>query len=839
MLNTLALTAAVRVRFTSETGMPAGSAHLTGLTPVAVPVGLYSVPAGGTISKDLQDPVVNAYDAEERRTLVLGLATSGRLGDSVQLTAPPTAVILKRDYFSLRVLDLRQVLLGAPNPAWGGAKIEPRPPIRIGESLTFLPDGNDVLGAAAAALSGAVTESIVVSPQIDGKFLVPPAPGELAHWPKFPLPTVLPPAGSAVPIALRAVLDPAAAVANAAAGASTRDVVLTLKGLPAGAAVRAYNRLFSSDAVETRGDGAGGVADAAGVVQLLLHDPLGLHLLKPSPPTSVPVDSILHVDVVVVRATGEARIFGNVSVPIKDTATFVPPAANSLGTAKRSAVCNAAILGLVGPPPPAGTTPWQVALASLSEPSGGPRDAPRLPGMARRDLLVAGLALPTGGAWKAVLGAGRLAPELHNASPRLGAPGGTGGRETQAVGVATAGGPLAYDIARAGLRRTTSIFTRIEPLVGGAWDEPAASTSGTFAGAVLQTIAAACETPEFMLLKAVINPNDTSPKLIDQITTWATSLLGNAGLSAASLDKLNQLIAKIQSLQTGPTDASTVTRIKNELLREVYASCWGRRDAQWALRQGLGQAQRFVYIETPGLTPTASVPETGSMPAFAVDIFKTLAARLDSTPSLHVVVCCPQQSDYPPGFDSFIDREAAARRATLLSLPTASNPDPVGSRVTVFHPIGFPGRPSRLESTVVIVNDVWAMVGSSTLRRRGLTFDGGADLVCTDLALTEGRSAAIAAFRRTLQANRLGIPIPKTPAPGTPLSLPSSAWVRLADGVEAFHEIREMLRAGGLGRIAPLAPAEPPAIPASLDVVDPESETVDIVGLLLAMAGAA
>jgi hypothetical protein len=46
--------------------------------------------------------------------------------------------------------------------------------------------------------------------------------------------------------------------------------------------------------------------------------------------------------------------------------------------------------------------------------------------------------------------------------------------------------------------------------------------------------------------------------------------------------------------------------------------------------------------------------------------------------------------------------------------------------------MGFPGRTSRLESTVVIVDDVWTMVGSSTLRRRGLSFDGGSDLVFTD-----------------------------------------------------------------------------------------------------------
>jgi hypothetical protein len=150
--------------------------------------------------------------------------------------------------------------------------------------------------------------------------------------------------------------------------------------------------------------------------------------------------------------------------------------------------------------------------------------------------------------------------------------------------------------------------------------------------------------------------------------------------------------------------------------------------------------------------------------------------------------------------------------------------------VVAFHPIGFPGRPSRLESTVVIVDDAWAMVGSSTFRRRGLAFDGGADLVCTDLSLNDGRSAAIADFRRALQATRLGIAPP--PAPPT---LPSSSWVRLGDGVGAFHQIRETLRAGGLGRIARLTPGEPlgrPPSPGPIDVVSPDSETLNMLELL-------
>src|SRR4029079_6006621 len=246
---------------------------------------------------------------------------------------------------------------------------------------------------------------------------------------------------------------------------------------------------------------------------------------------------------------------------------------------------------------------------------------------------------------------------LHNAAARLGAPGGSGGRETQAGGAATEGARLPSDIARAGLRRTTSIFTRFVPLVGGTWNEPPATTTGTFAGAVLQTVAAACETPELALLRTfnLVDPDDpnfprTFNALLDRAKQWLTALVGQLGLPAGVASKANELITKVDELKDNtPNDESLQERIFYELLREVAASGWGRRDAQWALQGAFGQAQRFIYIETPGIAPTmAPTPPAGPAPGpFAANLFETLTARLRSTPSLHLIVCCPQQPDYP------------------------------------------------------------------------------------------------------------------------------------------------------------------------------------------------
>jgi hypothetical protein len=847
MLTTLATGAAsVRVRLVDGAGQPVTSArNLTGLTAVSGAPGVFTVTGlAATVGKAAASA---GFSAEDRRTLLLGLATTGRLDDSVTFPTLPSGRTLQRDFFSLRVLDLRPLLLGTPAATWDGTKIEPRPVVRRDETVTLLADGNEVLAAGAAALGASPTESLAVAQRIDGGFAVPTAAGAGAHWPAFPpLGAVTAAAPGPLPVGLAGSAGATAAFVTSTSTPPSPDVVLSLTGLPAGAAVRAYSRRFSAEAVESRGDGGGAVVDGSGNATILLSDPLGLVVYgRPQPP--LPASPVLHVDLVVVKRSGESRILGDVSCPISSTTVAAPPTgSNPFGTAARRGVCHAGVLASGEPrtaPSPTAGGP-SAALSLLSE--GTPRDAPRLPGMARRELIVAGL---TGTSWSAVVSGGRLTPEAHHASARLGAPGGLGGRETQMVGAATAGGRLAFDLARAAFRRTTNVVSRLDALTGAAWDEPAAATGGGFAGAVLQTVAASCESPELSLLRtsSIVDPGSPDlPRTFDELVTtvkqWLEQLVASAGVPSSLVTRANALIGKLDDLRdNAPADESRRERIFNEILREVAASGWGRRDAQWSLAGALGRAERFVYVETPGLSPTAAPATTEP---FARDLFEVLTARMNANPALHVVICTPQEPDYPFGFEAFSDDERKRRRDAVLALPTANVSDPVGNRVVAFHPIGFPGRPSRLESTTVIVDDVWALVGSSTLRRRGLTFDGSTDLVVIGQDLVEGRSLQIAELRRALQASRLGIPVPPPTAPGGVPTFPTSSFVRLADGVEAFHEIRESLRGGGQGRIARLTPAErvggpPTPPPADIDVVDPDSETYDLVQTLIDLAFAA
>jgi hypothetical protein len=98
----------------------------------------------------------------------------------------------------------------------------------------------------------------------------------------------------------------------------------------------------------------------------------------------------------------------------------------------------------------------------------------------------------------------------------------------------------------------------------------------------------------------------------------------------------------------------------------------------------------------------------------------------------------------------------------------------------------------------------------------------------------------IADLRRGLQAGRLGIAAPPAAGSGVP-ALPSSSFVRLGDGVGAFHQIREMLRGGGLGKVTALTPPDPVGRPATsplpdANVANPDGETYDLAQTLVALA---
>jgi hypothetical protein len=877
----LASSTVTRIRLVNADGGPYAPAtlFLTGLTQVDQNSALYEL-SGSPLSIGLMDVDSASFTQFQHDRIVFGSASNGRLTSSFTPPELPTAspeVTLARDYYTIRVIELQPYLNGrwpTDSPSDPALSVQRYAPVRINENISFLLTGNDVLGAIHTALdAGFPPQSSVSSPPetdlalvvaqaLDGNFPIPSAPGAAAQWPSFPPGlSVNPSATLSINLSTQVSLT-AGWVTTAANTAVTGDVDLEITNLPASAWVRVYPRTFLPNATSARGDGQGREVPASGIVVMTLKDPLSVR----DPLTGfsyIPKSATLQFDLSVMLPNGQTRIYGGLTVGIGTSPISSPPFAPDTGTnpcgfAEYQGVSNAGILGLghVGPisPPPTSLLGWVKALTG----EGTPRDAPRLPTMARRELLVAGAGTDaTSGSpafartWSGVIAGGRIQPETVSASSRIGAPGSFGGRETSVVGAATHGGLLAYDIGRHALRRSQDIITRLVTLASSKWNSPSEPTpvdvgktagadNGTLAGALLQTVAPYCESPELDELWDI-------PVVSNAVTTWITQAnLANSSQVIQALQSLESVAPAPQPVVESTPGSGTlgqfeapVQRLALELERELTSGRYGRRDAQWALQSALQNARHFIYIETPGFCSTAHA--SGSpMPGlqiYAADLIETLKARLTSMPGLRAVICVNRNPDFAPGYEGMASYEVQDRLAIVQSMPSTGSPPtspPSSSQFALLHPIGFPGRYARVETNVVIIDDIWAMIGGCTLRRRGLTFDGSSDLAFTDTLIENGRSTAIRDFRRTLIANRLGVSADST----------QSTYVALAEAATAFSVIQDALNGGGAGKISPVwdgtTPGITPATPLTADEANPDGRNFDeVTAAVVSLLGSA
>jgi hypothetical protein len=261
--------------------------------------------------------------------------------------------------------------------------------------------------------------------------------------------------------------------------------------------------------------------------------------------------------------------------------------------------------------------------------------------------------------------------------------------------------------------------------------------------------------------------------------------------------------------------------IGNEIIREFNVSKFGQRDALWALWRAVRQARELVFIASPQFCKTARPP--GNPPTHEIDLVAELAKQMEEQASLRVVICTPRLPDMVPAYGGWV-REALAARKEAVDLLKQVDSD----RVVAFHPVGFPGRASLIRTTSVVVDDVWALVGTSHWRRRGLTFDEGVDVVGLDKKFdTTGVSAKIRRYRRSLLAGILQTPVSPPAPPPPPAAVPPAAdWVRLSGPASTYHLIRDLVDQGGLGRLLPFWPGPDDPWPAELtqshDVADPD-----------------
>lgn len=765
------------------------------------------------------DALVRASGDDATRPFRWGWARSGTLGNQ-PLPLPADANPPNRRFLRCMAVDLAWHLLGnrQGNPAANagtGPAIPPDdgttpafalPKVRTAvPNLAFLPDAMAVLGATgqmatdfAAAANVADSIALLAAPEIDDTLAVPPTIAD--RWPQFPAT-----AGNTV---LPRRIDVRDKLTAQRCASGPGDVVVTIPGtlFPAEIHLRVHPRRFVElTSIEpgvpsfVRGDGAATITDGSDRA-LFLADPFG------DPPGA---PDFIELDLVATDRSGNRRIFSLLRLPLGGapvarpadyafggTAILASPALTAPGLPFFRSIAPTPVFGIPGP----ATTPIDFtdlpSLAKALTSEGQPRQGPRLPTQARFDTVFA-LGWRTAAQaqlrFEAVLTGARFTWESRSRRPELGDPGNPAGPDVHAAGV-RCDGALAYDLALHALKRTlplANIDTSGAPgSIGWAaqtktdsWDAPSDGTSGTASAAMLETVAYGVDTPELGLI-----PRDpTKPIQLSEVT----DLIGS-------------------DLDPGIDNEAEITA---RLDREFATSRAGQRDALWSLARAFAEAREMIYIESAAFGRTAGA--AGST-AHAIDLVGTLRTAMEANRRLKLVICVPRMPDFASPARADWERTALRRRSealmALLGEPLLK------PRVAAFHPASFPGRHAAIRSTVVIVDDVYALVGTSHLRRRGMTFDGGCDIAAIDRAMAGGYSASIAAFRRQLMAAKLGIEAPAL------LAQTDGQWIRLGTPEGAFDAVADLLAEGGAGQIKPIwaGPTDTNVLAADPDAVDPD-----------------
>ncbi|MGA9489702.1 MAG: hypothetical protein WBV80_05540 [Mycobacterium sp.] len=819
-----------------------GSGHGLAVTASGTPTRISSyLPAAFPDSATL-----GAEDTSSTQPLRWGPATFGELGKT-SFSAPALAAgaSLTRDFLRVIAVDLNNFLLGNRTTqdvdgvlyADAGTASEPAPLVREGSTVRFCTDGIAVLGEAHTLLSHAPTGGTsfleyLVSPAISDSFSIPSDTSANSRWGKATATEITPsavtpqdwdPSAATLIRPGQSTKDGKPSITAAWNSASGTDIVVTFAAgaAPAGAFLRIYNRIFytgpslDQSATLFRGDGGSIIAGAASQpVQVLLKDPLNLAK------SGQIGDATLHFDLHVLPNAGSPpreRIFGGYSLPVgkfSATSFTLPTATNnfSIVPVNRRGICTAAMLGLH---PSSNFSPSVVAadsvaaqvvelirqLLQFNTQANAAREALRIPTMARTETIAAvGISSGSAGKWETVLSGGFLLPESHVEKYQQGNPGGAAGPETSVTGI-FAGDQLGYDLALAANRRANDLLNRLEDYDNAIFNAPPVPTSpSTISGAVLQTVSACVETPEFGLL-----PESDLAGLPNTVADLKNYIQGKINLpSSLSMPDL---------FNGNPANGD---RIVAEIKREFYAARYGRRDWQWSLEFAISHARDLIYMETQCLT------QNDDNEAYSFDLVDTLVHQLKSQPSLRFILVCNKKLSFDPSYNAWAQYFYGKRTDAWNQIAAAAP-----GRVVAVHPIGFPGRPLNIRTTVAIVDDVWCSVGTGVPRKRGFGFDGAIDVALHDAQIADGRGSAIQQFRRTLMANILGTQAP--PSGGSP----NADWVRLTQPRAAFAAFSELVQQGGRGLVEPQiwAGPDPSLIQAqSAELADPDGR--DLLNLL-------
>ncbi len=678
---------------------------------------------------------------------------------------------LRVQFFRIIAVDLELHLTGnRSDTAIDGVEaadaktvLEPSPTIINGDTASFLKDGQTMNGAVAE-IAGLTGFRMAVSPIIQTDHSIPP--NRLLRWPSFPVTTETAQSLTAeIATAVRSDI-------TATYVGSGPDIIISWPAgsLPSEAHVRVFPRIDPGPALiplaeldfARRGEGGSGIAKASGLT-ILLKDPYRIGSGLP------PTDPELRFDLLIVtrETTVQGRLFGGlkVQVGVGGTAPVVPSSANPVDGIPNNqrGISPAPILGIRPTAPASGSNPLLSALGEAE-----PRESPRFRTMSRNSSLVAAHDGGAPGTWTALNTSGILDSRSLRDDADLGNPGNPSGPEDHAPGLFLTG-QLAQTHARAALRRTHHFVRRLPELDEERWNDFPAGT-GSIAGTTLQNIAPTVESPELDLV-----PDSIAEALPSDWIGLINAIQGFLPPSFAPL------IGAIPAPGAGD-------RWVAETRRELLAAKNGRRDSLWSWRWAIAHARKLIYIETSLFSSSGDGTEDHK-----VDLLNELQNRLIEMPGLHVILSLPKRIPFGPGYESFAQYFYQERKRIISNLQVSAP-----GRVVAFHPIGFPGRPEVIRGTVAIIDDVWALIGSSTFSRRGLTFDGSTDTVFIDKTISNGSSHAISNLRKETMARILAI---NSPAAG---ETSNANFVQLTNPLSSFKVFKQIVERGGDGLVEPL-----------------------------------
>jgi phosphatidylserine/phosphatidylglycerophosphate/cardiolipin synthase-like enzyme len=189
----------------------------------------------------------------------------------------------------------------------------------------------------------------------------------------------------------------------------------------------------------------------------------------------------------------------------------------------------------------------------------------------------------------------------------------------------------------------------------------------------------------------------------------------------------------------------------------------GDPGARAARLNAIRRARRYVYLEEQYLMMVsmadyadllASPNPLSFVPADPDTIAAALRERLvGPDPVEFVAILVPRKVDEDPAFSNGVIYELRKRFVTFLTHGLTD--DQVRDRLLVFHLRNRSGQPTYVHAKTMIVDDVWASIGSSNVGYRSMTYDGEINCDVVDGALALGRRRYARDLRISLWAEHL------------------------------------------------------------------------------------